>query len=101
LTNATYVGIGLSYLDAGTSYVDLMQLALDAAGATTHAGVVGLLWKNLFGSDPTAAQAAPYVDMLDTHQISTGALGVLAANLDLNLTNINFVGLQQAGIHYV
>jgi Tol biopolymer transport system component len=101
LTNATYVGIGLSYLDAGTSYVDLMQLALDAAGATTHASVVDLLWKNLFGSAPTAAQAAPYVDMLDTHQISTGALGVLAANLDLNLANINFVGLQQAGIHYV
>jgi hypothetical protein len=101
VTNATYVGIGLGYLDAGTSYASLMQLALDAAGATTHSAVVKLLWHNLFGTDPTAAEAAPYVDMLDRNQISTGGLGVLAADLDLNKANIDLVGLQQTGIHFV
>jgi serralysin len=95
-----YVGIGLGYLDGGTSYTDLMQFALNAAKVTTHQSEVNLLWTNLFGSAPTAAQAKPYVDMLDSGSVSTGALGVLAADQDLNKLNINLVGLQQTGLEY-
>lgn len=100
--NPTYVGIGLSYLDgaAPMSYANLMQLALNAAGATTSNAVVTLLWKNLFGAAPTAAQAAPYVTMLDNGSYTAGTLGVLAADTSFNTTNINLVGLHQTGIHY-
>lgn len=101
LSNMFYVGVGLKCLDGGMSYASLMQLALDAAGVTTHATEVNLLWKNLIGSLPTAPEAAPYVDLLDRGVLSTADLGVLAAELDLNRANINLVGLQQTGIEYV
>lgn len=95
-----YVGIGLSYLDGGMSYQDLMQLALNAAGATTHAAEVDLLWTNLVGSAPAATQAAPYVALLDNGFYSPGSLGVFAADADLNKININLTGLYQTGIEY-
>ena len=82
-------------------YADLMQLALTAAGATTNTAVVNKLWTNLFGAAPTAAQAAPYVAMLDSGSSTPGALGVMAADLSLNTDNIHLVGLQATGIHYV
>ena len=100
VSNAAYAGIGLNYLDGGMSYESLMQLALNAAGATTHKAEVDLLWSNLFGSAPTAAQAAPYIDMLDSGTTTPGALGVLAANTGTNTSNINLTGLQQTGIQY-
>jgi hypothetical protein len=101
LSNANYVGIGLNLLDGGMSYANLMQAALNAAGATTSTAVVNLLWTNLFHAMPTADQAAPLVAMLDSGTYSAGALGVLAADSSLNTTNINLVGLQQTGIHFV
>lgn len=101
VSNTTYMGIGLSYLDGGMSYADLMALALNAAGATTSNAVVTLLWTNLFGLAPTAAEAAPYAAILDSGSHSTGTLGVLAADTSYNTTNINLVGLVQTGIEYL
>jgi hypothetical protein len=100
VANKQYVGIGLSCIDAGWTYENLMAVALDAAGAKTHEAVVNLLWTNLVGSAPTAAQAAPYVTLLDNGTYSAGALGVICAESDLNTTHINLVGLQQTGIEY-
>lgn len=100
VANKEYVGIGLSLLDGGMSYESLMEFALVAAGATTHAAEVNLLWTNLFGSPPTAEQAAPYVALLDSGSFSAGGLGIIAADSVLNLANINLVGLQQTGIEY-
>jgi Ca2+-binding RTX toxin-like protein len=94
------VGIGLHLLDGGMGMDTLMGLALTAFGASTNEAVVNLIWKNLFGTGPTTQQAKPYVDMLSTQQITPGALGVLAAELDLNATKINLVGLQATGIEY-
>jgi hypothetical protein len=101
VTNKEYVGIGLNLLDSGWSYEQLMALALEAAGAKTNAAVVKQLWTNLFGSAPTAEQAAPYVAGLDQGVYSKGALGVSAAELALNKTNIDLVGLTQTGIEYL
>jgi len=100
VSNKQFVGIGLSLLDSGMSYSDLMTLALTTNGATTHGAVVNLLWTNLFGSAPTNTQAQPFVDLLDHGDISVGALGILAADQQLNLTNVGLVGLQQTGIAY-
>jgi hypothetical protein len=100
VANKQYVGIGLSCLDAGWTYENLMAVALDAAGAKTHAAVVNLLWTNLVGSAPNSAQAAPYVALLDNGTYSPGFLGVICAELDLNKTHINLVGLAQTGIEY-
>ena len=95
-----YVGIGLQYLDAGTTYEQLAALAVSVSGASGNAGVVALLWTNLFGSAPTDEQAAPYVAMLSGGSLSVGALTVLAADLDLNASRINLTGLATSGLEY-
>ena len=82
-------------------YEQLASLAMNAAGKTTSADVVNLLWTNLFGSGPSAQQAAEYVVLLDDQKISVGGLTVLAADTGLNTANINLVGLSQTGLDYI
>ncbi|MFY9127579.1 MAG: hypothetical protein WAO82_02745 [Limnohabitans sp.] len=98
--NKKYVGIGLSFLDAGWTYDQLASLALDAALANTNDKIVSLLWKNVIGSQPTTADKALYIAMLE-NGLTAGALAHLAADSSFNTTNINLVGLAQAGIEYI
>jgi len=105
ISNDVYAGIGLDYLDnQGYSPEQLMDLALRASGAQTNADVVDTLYYNIVNQDiyPTSDQAAPFVAMLegDNPMHTWGSLGMWAANLDLNLTNIDFVGLQSSGLEY-
>jgi hypothetical protein len=100
LTNQNYVEIGLSFLDAGWSYDNLAALALDAAGAKTNDQIVSLLWKNVIGSQATAADKAPYISMLN-NGMSPGALAHLAADTSFNTTSINLVGLAISGLEYL
>jgi len=100
VANKVYAGIGLSLLDGGMAYAELAALAVAAAGKTSHADIVGLLWTNLFGTAPAPADAAPYVAMLDGG-MSVGALTVLAADSSVNTGNINLAGLVQTGLDYL
>ena len=100
VSNKSYVGIGLSFLDAGWTYDNLAGLALDAAGAKTNDQIVSLLWTNVIGSKPTAAEKQPFIALLE-NGMSSGALAHLAADTSLNATNINLVGLAQTGIEYI
>jgi len=99
LTNKSYVGIGLKYLDAGWTYDNLAALALDAAGAKTNDQIVSLLWKNVIGTTATANEKAPYISMLE-NGMTSGALAHLAADTPFNTTNINLTGLALTGIEY-
>ena len=100
LSNKNYVGIGLNFLDTGWTYDNLAGLALDAAGAKTNDQIVSLLWTNVIGTKPTAADKQPFIALLD-NGISAGALAHLAADTSFNITNINLVGLAQTGIEYI
>jgi len=100
LSNKNYVGIGLNFLDTGWTYDNLAGLALDAAGAKTNDQIVSLLWTNVIGTKPTAADKQPFIALLD-NGISAGALAHLAADTSFNTTNINLVGLAQTGIEYI
>jgi hypothetical protein len=100
LSNKAYVGIGLSFLDAGWTYDNLAGLALNAAGATTNDQIVSLLWKNVIGTTATTADKAPYITMLK-NGMSPGALAHLAADTSFNTVNINLVGLMQTGLEYI
>ena len=103
--NATYAGIGLSFLDGGMSYENLMNLAISAAlpGARlTNKAVVDLLFTNVVGVVPTVDQAKPYLDLLDSHTYTVAQLGVMAADSSFNTTQIGLTGqLVQTGLHYV
>ena len=104
VANKDYVGICLHYLDeSGYSYEQLMQLAIDArlgAGAT-HSAVVDLLYTNVVGVAPSPEDLDYFVGLLDNGSFTVASLGVLAADTDLNQSNIDLVGLRQAGLEYV
>jgi hypothetical protein len=100
VSNKSYVGVGLHFLDSGWTYDNLAGLALDAAGAKTNDQIVSLLWTNVIGTKPTAADKQPFIALLE-NGMSSGALAHLAADSALNATNINLVGLAQTGIEYI
>ena len=100
LSNKNYVGIGLHFLDAGWTYDNLARVALEAAGAKTNDQIVSLLWTNVIGTKPTAADKQPFIALLE-NGMTPGALAHLAADTSLNTTNINLVGLAQTGIEYI
>ena len=101
ITNQEYVGIGLTEADKGLNYEQLGELAINAKGLKTSDEIVTLLWNNLFGSLPSKSEKAPYIKMLDSGQISMGALAVAAADSDYNADNIDLVGLIQTGLAFI
>jgi len=100
VAQAEYAGIGLQLVDGGMGYEALGALAVAAAGKSSPADVVALLWTNVVGSAPSAEQAAPFVALLNGG-MSIGALAVLAADHELNLANIDLVGLTQNGLEFL
>lgn len=97
--NSGIVGIGLEFADDGMTYEELAELAIQAAGLDTSQAIVTRLWTNVVGSPPTTEQAQPFIDALN-NGMTTGELGVLAAETDLNAANIDLVGLSNTGIEY-
>lgn len=100
VANKQFVGIGLSYMDAGWTYDNLAGLALSAAGASTPDQIVTLLWTNVIGSAPTENNKSTFIGMLQ-NGTTPGALAHMAADTDVNTLNINLVGLMQTGIGFI
>ncbi len=103
VANPQLTGIGLNLLDSGTDYEALMQLAIHAVlgdEAANHTAVVSLLYGNVVGFPPSAADEAYFVDLLDSSVYSAASIGLFAAETALNLENIDFTGLSQSGLEY-
>lgn len=102
VANKAYAGIGLGLLDNGTTAAALMQLALDARLGTgfSHTALVDLLYTNLVGSAPSAADRAFWVNTLTSGQYTPVGLATMAAELALNADNIGLVGLADSGLAY-
>jgi len=94
-----YVGLGLTYRDAGMSYQALMALALKAANLTSPESIVAQLWLNVMRKEGSPSELQPFVQMLKAGTPPED-LGVLAASTAQNLTNINLVGLTNSGVVY-
>jgi len=104
VANPEFVGIGLSVFDAGLSYEQVAQLALDArlGAGHTHQQAVELMYTNLIGVAPSPQDSADLVALIDIYHVFTEAsIAVYAAELPYNTDNINLVGLTQTGIEYV
>ena len=103
ISNQTFVGIGLSLLDDGLPYEELMQFAINAAlgpDASNYAAVVDLLYENVVGIVPAAAEQAYYIDFLNTGMHTVASIGIFAAETELNQENVNLMGLSQTGLAY-
>lgn len=104
VSNETFSGIGLNLLDGGISYEALMQFAINAAlgsNAANHTAVVDLLYENVVGFAPSAADEAYYVGLLESGVHTIASIGIFAADTTLNQENINLVGLSQTGLEYL
>ena len=66
-----------------------------------HTAVVELLYGNVVGVPPSAGDRDYFVGLLDNSVYTVAGLGIMAADIDLNLTNINLVGLAQQGLEYL
>jgi hypothetical protein len=102
VSNQSYAGIGIKFMDEGGSKLELMELALNSAlhGNKTHENVFELLYTNVIGVLPSDADKSFYETALENGVYSDSSLGVLAAELDENSFNINFTGLQDQGYYY-
>lgn len=98
-----YVGIGLNLADGGMGKAELMQLALEAGlgPGFTAAAEVTLLYQNLVGQTPSPDDLQYWTGVLASGQYSPVSLALMAAELDLNLANVDLVGLAQTGLAFV
>lgn len=102
-TNKEFVGIGLSYIDSGTNYADLMNLALTVklGAGYTDTQEIQLLYQNLYGHAATNNEVTAIDSFITSGQYNKATLGVLAAETTNNAAKINLVGLMQTGIEYI
>ena len=102
VSNKTYAGIGLNVLDKGFAYEQLMGLALDAklGAGYSHAQLVNMLYQNLLNINADSGAVAYWSGLLDQGAYSHASLAVMAAELDVNKTKVNLVGLAQSGLDF-
>ena len=99
ISNYTYAGIGLSYLDGGMSYKDLCGLAAAAAGLSTPDVLVTSLLKNIYSTEPTNESKASYLQSIANGNSYAQIVEQLADSLS-NIKNIKLTDLANTGLAY-
>lgn len=102
VSNKNFVGIGLQYLDAGGTYESLMELAISTVfGETPNSrSVVATFYQNLTGQQAPGSVIDTYAGLLDDGDLSLLSLSLQVADNEVNLSNIDLVGLTSTGIEY-
>lgn len=106
LHNPVYAGIGLSLFDGGMAYADIVALAIatpefaQLAGGRSNTAFVDTVYRNVVGVAPTAEQRAGFVALLDDGTHTQASLGVLAAQIDVNVQSAELVGLATTGLAF-
>lgn len=101
--NKQYAGIGLSLLDQGFTYIQVMGLAIDAKlgiGAD-HAQVINMLYQNLLQVSADSVAVSYWSNQIELGIFTQAGLAVMAADLDINLQNIKLAGLAINGLDYL
>jgi len=103
LDDPALFGQYLNHIDKGMAYDDLLQLAIDtfigsdAEGAT----MVDHYYTTLTGMETPEDVMTYWGGLMDRGELSAVELAAIVADHDLNLANIDFVGLSSTGIEYV
>ncbi len=102
VANRDYAAIGLQLLDSGTSYADLMKLALNARLGPNpgNDAVVTVLYTNVVGVAPGADALATFSGLIAAGQYTQATLGVLAADTPQNIAAVDLAGLAVSGLAY-
>jgi hypothetical protein len=99
LANKGIVGEVIRLLDAGASSQTIAGLGLQLLGANTPTQVAQTLWTNVTGRAGTDGELKILTDIM-AGGVSASELVVMAANLDMNATRIDLVGLAAKGIEF-
>jgi len=95
--NQQYIGIGLAYLDKGTTYSQLVDLALAANNLSTPIDVITNVWTNIIGTAPPPVQISNII----SSGISMNTFVMQAADSVFNTSQINLVGIAKQGLAYI
>ena len=97
-----YVGIGLNLFDSGQSVLAVSQLVVDFMDLSND-DFVDTVYQNVVGVAPSPEEHDFYAGLLESNggALTQAQLLELAANTEVNATNINLVGLQQSGVEFV
>ncbi|HSW15274.1 MAG TPA: Ig-like domain-containing protein [Solimonas sp.] len=107
LADFALVGLWLARVDASDSFEAVLEAALDSppflelAGSRANADFVDLVFTNLVGRAPDAAETAHFVGLLDSGAFTQTSLAALACETEMNLGNIDFAGLAETGLVYL
>ena len=103
ITNSTYVGIGLKLFDQGSSYQDVINLAMNVqlGSGYSNSAEVALLYKNLIHALPSAQDSAMWVNQIVNKTYTQVSLAQFACDSAFNTDNIALSGLAQTGLLYV
>ena len=96
------VGVGLDLLDSGTTYEEFLQAALDAVFGSNPSGanLVNHFYGTLTGQSAPQSLIDQYGSLIDNGSLSPVSLAMQVAENELNLQNIDLVGLATTGIEY-
>lgn len=106
LQDKTFVGLGLYFLDGGTSYQSLVQMALATplfsrlAGSRSNTDFVKFIYQNVIGVPPSTAELNYFVDLLNRGVYTQDSLAYLACETPQNAVQVNLVGLASTGIEF-
>ena len=102
IERADLVGVGLELLDGGTTYEEFLQAALDAVFGSNPSGatLVNHFYGTLTGQSAPQSLIDQYGSLIDNGSLSPVSLAMQVAENELNLQNIDLVGLATTGIEY-
>ena len=102
INRADLVGVGLGILDGGVTYEDFLQTALDAVFGSDPSGatLVNHFYGTLTGQSAPQSLIDQYGSLIDNGSLSPVSLAMQVAENELNLQNIDLVGLASTGIEY-
>ena len=102
IQRADLVGVGLDLLDSGTTYEGFLQAALDAVFGQNPSGatLVNHFYGTLTGQSAPQSIIEQYGSLIDNGSLSPVSLAMQVAENELNLQNIDLIGLATTGIEY-
>jgi len=95
-------GTFLSLLDSGSSYPDLIELALvlKLGNSFSNADEVKLLYQNLLGVEPSDSELEFWTNTISSGEYTQTSLALMAAETMINQQNIDLTNLAKIGLSY-
>ena len=102
VSTPSLVGIGLTQMNQGMSYQNLISMALSnkLVPNFTNAQEVTLLFQNLAHATPSASDLSTWTNLISNGTYTQTSLAQFACDNAINANNINLTGLSQTGLAY-